>query len=564
MQKTINGVIVILSLSITPVMVFVSTATKLYLINQQQFVFNYRVFYPFFVPFFATLIVGVVLYGLSSNRWIRVALCFYYIFGPFFLFYNTLSDGPIRLLNSIGGTLIALAFCLSVSFVMAQKVSLKPARHLIALFALILLLTEIYLFAANFQTPQDMVTSPQSNLIIPQSKSASEGISFDVLGKSGQENKLPNVYILLLDAYQTDLFEEVLTPEIRAKMGGFIYFPNNAAVLQTTVMSLPAIFSGEYYSLKEPQQSYVDKSFTKMNSIIYMLKLRGYSIHSYTVSDILLTTNMSKFDAVNVYELNQSMLEQFSIPRGLWELWIYRNLPLFVSEYVLGPELVERISGFNVRMIYANISAYYGFLNYLADEEKYLPSTNRFTFLYLPFPHGPNIFNDDCSITEYGEDVSTVTQARCSYDFIKKFIDTLKGLNRFQDSLIIVCADHGSTYKSEEKGFLWPISRALLLVKPSGVSDEKDMITSDFESSVLDIAPTIYDTLSIKSPLEKHGLSLLDHGKLRTNRKRYFYSFAEKGPEKWTDEMTKHVVEGERLKKLETIRIQNNKLPDWR
>src|SRR6185436_19727519 len=58
-----------------------------------------------------------------------------------------------------------------------------------------------------------------------------------------------NVVILVLDTFQTDLFQELLDDDagLAAKFEGFTYFRNAVGGFPSTAASVPLILTGQYY-----------------------------------------------------------------------------------------------------------------------------------------------------------------------------------------------------------------------------------------------------------------------------------------------------------------------------
>ncbi|MEE9543765.1 MAG: tetratricopeptide repeat protein, partial [Thermodesulfobacteriota bacterium] len=246
--------------------------------------------------------------------------------------------------------------------------------------------------------------------------------------------------------------------------------------------------------------------------------------------------------------------------------WVFRNLPLFASTGILGAERLERIKYIDSLPRNASVSSYNGFLRYL-ENEKELPASNRFSFLYLLMPHIPYVFNDDCTFSADMRDTGALSQSRCATSLIVKFIEKLKELDRFKDSMIIVTADHGDGLRAEggelkkiEGKLEWhrARSRALLLIKPAGSAGTDKLVTSEFQSSLLDIAPTIAASLAKTPGVNFEGTSLLNPALPLSARKKYYYFFEKKGVLGWTDEMSRFIIEDNRIRADGVVKIENN------
>ncbi|MEE9220594.1 MAG: hypothetical protein V3U34_03565, partial [candidate division NC10 bacterium] len=58
-----------------------------------------------------------------------------------------------------------------------------------------------------------------------------------------------NVLIVLMDAFQSDLFQELLKedPSLADEFAGFTFFPDTVGVAASTYLTLPSIHSGQIY-----------------------------------------------------------------------------------------------------------------------------------------------------------------------------------------------------------------------------------------------------------------------------------------------------------------------------
>jgi hypothetical protein len=91
----------------------------------------------------------------------------------------------------------------------------------------------------------------------------------------------PNVYHLLFDEYQTDMFLQTLTPAVKDQLPGFVLFPQTTTYFGRTAMSLASIFSGRTYDFESSQDEYKRAAFESDRSILYWLKQAGYETRAY-------------------------------------------------------------------------------------------------------------------------------------------------------------------------------------------------------------------------------------------------------------------------------------------
>ena len=76
-------------------------------------------------------------------------------------------------------------------------------------------------------------------------------------------SKEQNVIILVLDAFRSDIFQEIIDEddEYREMFDGFTYYRNAAGGYPHTDASIPLILTGEYYDNSIPRSEFVRTAF---------------------------------------------------------------------------------------------------------------------------------------------------------------------------------------------------------------------------------------------------------------------------------------------------------------
>ncbi len=537
---------------------FISTSNALFSKNQALFGHNYKVLYPVAFFFLLSLAFGYAAYYFSKYTPSQYILWFYLAAGPYYLIYTLLRNVPIAFLETIMGVLLSLVVVGIILTVLPRKISIESSMNFFAFICVCLLVAEAYVFFAHFQAPQS-----RNDYSTHFSSQDAES-----------ERKLPNVYFLLLDEYQTEMFDLTLSDEVKSSLGGFIYFPENTALFGRTGMSLFSIFSGKRYSVNISQVEYKQKSVNSKSSILYWLKDAGYVIYAYIRGAEDTPRDLSLFDLVVRSKDKKRPVPNERISPVFRDLWIYKNLPLCASIRILGPRRLEQVRADNFLPEHINVRSLNCFRQYLQEEEN-LPAFNRFSYIYLLLPHFPYIFYDDCSYTE--DEVyqalkvtSPLEQSKCATKAIIEFIETLKSLDRFGNALIIISSDHGARFAVEDgklkslvdlgqDSLEWNLARArtLLLIKPVDASDANELIISDYESSLIDIAPTIAKSVLSGISMDFDGIALVDPVPSPSARQKYYYFFDKKGTGGLTDEMTRYIIDGNQIRRDGIAKIKN-------
>ncbi|MBN2345603.1 MAG: sulfatase-like hydrolase/transferase [Candidatus Aminicenantes bacterium] len=95
-----------------------------------------------------------------------------------------------------------------------------------------------------------------------------------------------NVIVLVLDCFQSDLFQEMLDedPAIRELFAGFTYFRNNLGGFPVTYASVPLILTGKYYDNSEPIQSFIERAFRSPSALPQGLTRNGIETDLFPAS----------------------------------------------------------------------------------------------------------------------------------------------------------------------------------------------------------------------------------------------------------------------------------------
>jgi hypothetical protein len=244
-----------------------------------------------------------------------------------------------------------------------------------------------------------------------------------------------------------------------------------------------------------------------------------------------------------------------------------------LSAKLLPASEIEQFDNKNVLSYKAPLNSYYAFQSYLDEEASFSPRA-RYTFVHLLLPHFPYVMTKDCGFSTDGARTSPIQQSQCATSLIVEFANRLKALRRYDDAMIIVQADHGARFvvrgnkliSVEGRGVysnIWSRarSRALLLMKPPGQGVESTFRDSEIPASLLDIAATLRETLGLQGPWPTDSQNLFGPFSESPKRKRYYHFFDKKGPEEWTDEMHRYEINGDRIKLLGTVKLENNPMP---
>lgn len=546
----------LLGLVPTPLILFISTSLQLYLRNQNELDQQLGVLLPFVILFTTVLTFGVVLCALSKYRFFKYLLWIYHLAGPTFLVVSLLRGMLPELFGSPEGIALTATVLALAALILATKLNPTVLLKPFAFLGIFLIVLEVSQFAAAYT-----YTSFHQ---------AIEGIS-----QPPSTKEHPNIYHIVMDSYQTDIFETTLSPKVEKGLGGFVYFPKNTSLFKNTGMSFPSIFLGKSYDYNTPMANYQKSAFNSKHSFLYWLKKAGYTTRAHLQK--IYSFKLALFD--NVIEHKDNVGEQkvaIDHTSTFVSLWLSTNTPKAVAEELAPNEDTLNIAEQNFLPKTWPLMSYISFQNFM-EEEKRLPGSGRYEFLHLIIPHPPGVFRADCSYSLDNGEVAQapiLEQAKCATKLIIDFANLLKKLKRFDNSLIIVQADHGGGVRVENERLIqikygpenteraWVNSRALLLIKPIGRTRDNEFQISQAETILPDTAPTVLKSLGIETGLKFTGVSLVDPILWDLERRRYFHLYSKKNKptsiNEWTDEMHRFVIEDDQIRFDKTIKLLNN------
>ena len=371
--------------------------------------------------------------------------------------------------------------------------------------------------------------------------------------------QLPNIYHFHIDGMQTDYFLRYMHnhPEVKKTLTGFTLFEKNIANYHTTVLSLSS-----YLTSTTHLEGRFDKWLKKYDhGLLKKLKETGYRlIHSsnaphrskYFDEIIAIPELLKKYSGAQ----HSSMVE-------FTRIWLAKIIPNFLTNeslftgknlgkhffYTLNPHHDTDIA----LTMEDGTGALEGILLFkdITADIAYYSATNQYIFSLNPILHSGYLSSPHCTL-EKKPDFSLAQryyrQFECTMKLIEEFVSTLKSINRYDNSLIVIHGDHGSHFVGQllnTKGNSFATNmdnadnvpydnsigihkltsieskaRALLMIKPLSATGE--MQVSDVPTQLLDVYPTIMGQLGINNLKNIAGTDIFNNQDLY-HRQRYFY-----------------------------------------
>ncbi len=357
-----------------------------------------------------------------------------------------------------------------------------------------------------------------------------------------------NVIIIILDTFQTDVFQELLNEnsDYKNTFAGFTYFRNALGGSPSTVTSIPLILTGRQYDNSRTLNRFLQDTYSS-HSLPLCLKKEGYDCDLFPISGIGIYLDKSL--ASNLKESNPATANDVAF---LLDLSLFRQMPHFLKIWVYNRQSFLLRGWLERRSPVSDRSARKGkrTTRNLPDREfvKAMTATARcdsprpaFKYYHLRGLHPPLHMNADGKFRKMDfTRANYKNQASSLIRLQETFVAQLKRINAFENSLIFIIGDHGpgcwglneinlsslggsATVKNENPALLRIMSSALplILVKRLGDAGNKPLQVSDVPIWLGDIPATVSAELKLKA--EFSGQPFFSLGENENRERQYLY-----------------------------------------
>lgn len=396
----------------------------LYYTNIFEYLYTFSDICPYLIGatiFFGLLLTVVSLLFKGKNHQRTVSIFFalgvlFYIQGNILVWNYGLLDGHEIIWNNflVNGLIDALIWSGIIVFSIIKYEKIYKFIPLACIFLLIIQ-TGGFLALIHF--------SPDE----PHWKSYSfvdEGSAFEF-----SENK--NIIVIVLDAFQSDVFQEIINEDVSYKdmFTGFTYYRNAIGGYPTTMASVPLILTGKYYNNSEPFDTFVQTSY-KSSSLPEILKKNGYIVDIYESPRLVYPDKDLESNVKNNFLNHETMVPQFD---SLVRLTIFRHLPHFLKEatYDLLIDIYQEKKSSQI-------------VDRLLTKSIQIQTRPTFKFYHLDVPHAPFRINEHLDYEKLPNNRSGYKeQSKASLRIVGNILEKLKEKGIFNKSMIIVLGDHG-------------------------------------------------------------------------------------------------------------------------
>ena len=297
-----------------------------------------------------------------------------------------------------------------------------------------------------------------------------------------------NFFIFVVDAVDSLIFDDVLSKsEYKDTFNDFTYYPDTMSTYPFTRDSIPFILSGIWNENKDEFLTYFNKAMDK-SSLIDSLMEKKYNINLYDM-EMFWNTNKAK-NASNASS-KKIHLSKFVFYRQEAKYFIYKYFPYFLKQY----SYIETMDFYRCK--YRNNYELFFWGNpfiytYFSDNKINKIDNKNFSFFHLEGGHVPFDMNENLEATSNG---TYEQKLGATLKVINLFINRLKENNVYDNSVIIVMADHGYNFDNY-------IGRQNPILYIKGIDEHHEMYKADLPISYDDLISTYDELLEGKQSTE--------------------------------------------------------------
>ena len=482
----------------------------------------------------AIAVVLTLLRGRAFNAALILTFCFGVCCYVQAMFLNTglpSADGNAIIWTDYQGPAAVSAvvwLLILVVPLMLSKLNRKAAQGLAAIVSVALVIVQGVGVASLFAELETVPVVDGKTVYTADQYTLTEQGMFTVSPKS-------NVIVFCLDTYDTNVLLRIqqVAPELFDELTGFTWYQDSVGSMIPTRYGAPFLFTGTF---PDPEKEVHDFLVDRHERASFLADMydANYSIGLYT--DTTGTASMpedrtrelvyDKTININPPEEDQpSVLDERGMIKAMATCALYRDLPWLAKPFCwFYTDEINKGMAVKDESLPPDLTPYT-----IDDAAWFVKLKNRglsidpeadgyagaYRFIHLLGTHGPYIINAKGEHIEGFSDLETVAQG--SLYMVDEYIRMLKELGVYDQSTIIITADHGDWYLTRVP--LTVPTSPIMIVKPAYAPDEPMQI-SKAPISAYDVLPTCMAGID-GTDVEKYGRPVWDYTEGEERDRRY-------------------------------------------
>ncbi len=432
-------------------MICIFAPIEAYYTNKNEFWFNIQQLLNVLIPAFVivTIILMIIFFYLNITKYSEY---FYAFLSAIFLYFYIQGNYIPRKYGILNGVDINWN-----DYTQYGIASILVFLICVFLFALVLFKFKKYIFKIGiylsiFIFAIQLITIV--TLIIQNQSVKNEHNSCVVTDKSLFEySKNHNVIVFILDTFDASYLKKLLDEDYETYSNifeNFTFYEDTLGAYPTTKGALPYILTGKWYENEQPYTEYVQNAYEN-NDIYKSLEDNEYSVGIYT-SGLYLDDDIDMYDNVEqgTYEIKN--LTNFA--KKLYNMVAFNYMPHQLKKYFLYNtddfSELRKVSG-NYRAFSPDVQK---FAQRLSEEEiLFSKEKDCFRLYHLDGTHAPFTFGKDL-VSDKNTTYDAYDEAAGNCILMKKYFDKLRNAGLYDNTNIVILADHGNIGYSQNPIFM--------------------------------------------------------------------------------------------------------------
>lgn len=303
-----------------------------------------------------------------------------------------------------------------------------------------------------------------------------------------------NIIVILIDTLQGDMFARMLDsdPELASDFSGFTVYPNTVGLFPFTGLSVAGILTGTRYDGTETIPAYHER--VAPQRLAARLDAIDYHV------DLLPLVSRGPF-----VDASKELCRQWTT---LYGVALMRQVPTVLKEWQYNSSKFRLTSFCGVTPTTHQELDPLALDKLIVEARVTRPSRPSYKFMHFYGMHPPSLLTATCSVrSDTTRDTQAIfEQAQCVVGKVGQYLRKLRELGVFDDSLVVITADHGTLYGlgfDEDTSAPGVPSRVISSANPTlafkDFGAQGGVQFSTAPASLLDIYPTILARAGIEA-----------------------------------------------------------------
>ncbi len=300
-----------------------------------------------------------------------------------------------------------------------------------------------------------------------------------------------NVFMFILDTIDEEYYQEYVKnhPDVEKKLTGFTHYDNNLASGSRTTMAVPSMITGKPFKKQSTYSEFIKSIYSEDNPLS-QLNMAGYDVGVYSES-VLFSEETSDY-VMNIMPDTGIVGSWMILTKKIYKLDLCKFLPHFLKKYIWFDTAEFESAKEDTDRYRMNDVKFYN--NYKKEGFSTDGGNKVFRLYHRYGAHEPYTMN---SKIKRVKETTCTEQVAGTINIVMDMLDELKEKGLYDNSTIIITADHGDKFKA---GY------AMLLVKKAG--DTSEYKTTHVPSSSFDLALFLSEIAGEELDDQEYGMKL--------------------------------------------------------